>query len=118
MWGLSTRQKTTGALRGFCYGSPADATDEYLRIVDSTDILAAKRFTIAVVVASGSEYLRQPSDQVIERLATINSERGFLGTFGSMDRTHWDWKNCPIAWQGMFQDRGGRRSVAMEAIAT
>jgi hypothetical protein len=29
----------------------------------------------------------------------------------------WIWKNCPIAWQGQFQDKDGARSVILEAIA-
>eukprot|EP00644_Phytophthora_capsici_P007896 jgi/Phyca11/126401/e_gw1.63.189.1 len=38
--------------------------------------------------------------------------------FGSLDCTHWTWKNCPMAWQGMFQDRDGNPSIIMEAVAT
>ena len=36
---------------------------------------------------------------------------------GSIDCTHWEWKNCPVPWQGQFQDRNGHRSVIAEAIA-
>jgi hypothetical protein len=32
--------------------------------------------------------------------------------------THWTWKNCPVAWQGMYQDKDGHRSIIMEAVAT
>ena len=35
---------------------------------------------------------------------------------GSIDCTHWQWKNCPIAWQGMYQDRKHKRSIVVEAI--
>jgi len=38
--------------------------------------------------------------------------------FGSLDCTHWTWKNCPVAWQGHYQDRKGLRSIVMEAVST
>jgi hypothetical protein len=38
--------------------------------------------------------------------------------FGSLDCTHWVWKNCPVGWQGHYQDRKGQRSIVMEAVAT
>eukprot|EP00918_Siedleckia_nematoides_P027264 GHVU01058723.1.p1 GENE.GHVU01058723.1~~GHVU01058723.1.p1 ORF type:complete len:253 (+),score=24.00 GHVU01058723.1:687-1445(+) len=54
----------------------------------------------------------------VQRHLALNKERGFPGMFGSLDCTHWNWKNCPIALQGQYQDRGGKRSMIMEAVAT
>ena len=36
---------------------------------------------------------------------------------GSIDGTHWCWKNCPMAWAGQYHDRNGNRSVVAEAVA-
>ncbi|KAH7852025.1 hypothetical protein Vadar_019630 [Vaccinium darrowii] len=47
--GLSTLQKITAVLRVLAYGTPADSTDEYLRIGESTTILCVKRFCRAIV---------------------------------------------------------------------
>jgi hypothetical protein len=32
----------------------------------------------------------------------IIEARGFQGMFASIDCMHYQWKNCPIAWQGQF----------------
>ena len=37
--------------------------------------------------------------------------------FASLDCMHWQWKICPVAWQGQFQDKDKKRSVILEAIA-
>ena len=35
-----------------------------------------------------------------------------------IERTwHWEWKNCPSAWKGMFQGKSGVPTVVLEAIA-
>ena len=44
------------------------------------------------------------------------AEKGFPGCIGSIDCTHWVWKNCPIAWQGYFQNKDHKHSVIMEAV--
>jgi hypothetical protein len=30
---------------------------------------------------------------------------------------HWEWKNCPSGWKGMFQGKSGVPTVVLEAIA-
>ncbi|PKU75260.1 hypothetical protein MA16_Dca024834 [Dendrobium catenatum] len=47
--GLSSLQKVTAAFRMLAYGLPVDATDEYIRIGESTTIECVKRFCRAVV---------------------------------------------------------------------
>ena len=47
--GLSCFQKVTAIFRMLTYGVPADATDEYVRIGESTVIESLRRFVKAVV---------------------------------------------------------------------
>ena len=66
--GLSGLQKTTAVFRMLAYGLPADATDEYIKIGESTAVESLKRFCRAVVEVFGEQYLRSPNANDIARL--------------------------------------------------
>lgn len=38
--------------------------------------------------------------------------------FGSLDCTHWVWKNCPYSAKGQYLDSDGDCSLILEAVAT
>ncbi|KAK3222735.1 hypothetical protein Dsin_009760 [Dipteronia sinensis] len=92
---LSALQKITALFRMLAYGCPADATNEYIKIGDSTTIESLKRFYRAVVEEFGGEYLRSPNATDVVRLLGIGKDRGFPGMLDSLDCMHWKWKNCP-----------------------
>ena len=94
---LSTLQEATSVFRVLAYGMPADATDEYVKIGESTTIECVKRFCRAVVEIFSEEYLRAPNANDVARLLEIGEKRGFPGMFGSLDYMHWKLKNCLTA---------------------
>jgi hypothetical protein len=55
--GLSCLQKLTAVFRMLTYGVAADATDEYVRIGESTALQSLRRFVKAVIEVFGEEYL-------------------------------------------------------------
>ncbi|XP_062217681.1 uncharacterized protein LOC133917866 [Phragmites australis] len=75
--GLSPLQKITAAFRMLAYGVPADATDEFIRIGESTAIESLKRFVQAVVEVFSDEYLRSPNNIDTARLLEMGEARGF-----------------------------------------
>ncbi|XP_059306241.1 uncharacterized protein LOC132057631 [Lycium ferocissimum] len=81
--------------RMLAYGLPADATDEYVKIGESTAIESMKRFCRAIVEVFGQQYLRSPIANDVARLLHIGEQRGFPGMLGSLDCMHWRWKSCP-----------------------
>ncbi|XP_075481327.1 uncharacterized protein LOC142522042 [Primulina tabacum] len=115
--GLSTNQKATGALRMLAYALPADATDEYIQIRESTAIQCMLRFCRAIVEVFAEQYLRSPTANDVARLLYIGKQRGFPGMLGSLDCMHWRWKNCPTAWAGQYAGRSGSPTIILEAVA-
>nr|XP_034586698.1 putative nuclease HARBI1 [Setaria viridis]XP_034586700.1 putative nuclease HARBI1 [Setaria viridis] len=99
------------------YGVAADATDDYIRIGESTAIESLRRFVSAVVEIFGDEYLRSPNEDDTARLLAIGESRGFPGMLGSIDCMHWRWKNCPSAWQGMYTGHVHEPTIILEAVA-
>jgi hypothetical protein len=116
--GLSALQKVVAAVRILAYGVPADAVDEYVRIGESTAHEALKHFCTAIQTAFGGYYLRKPTRADIARLLQVGEARGFPGMLGSVDCMHWEWRNCPTAWKGMFTGRGKHPTMILEAVAS
>ncbi|KAL8125321.1 hypothetical protein AgCh_012851 [Apium graveolens] len=68
--GLSPLQKITAAFRMLAYGVPADATDEYIKIGESTALESLKKLCRAIVEIFGQQYLRSPNANDVARFFT------------------------------------------------
>ena len=116
--GLSCLQKITTAHRILVYGIPANLTDEYLRIGETTAIESFRAFVKAIVEVFGDWYLRAPNKVDIYRLLSIGEQRGFPGMLGSIDCMHWKWEKCPIAWHGMYTNHCREPTIILKAVAS
>lgn len=116
--GLSTFQKCTAALRLLAYGNSADSVDEYLKFGESTSLQILRKFCDGIIALYGERYLRSPNEDNVRRLMKENAHRGFPGMLGSIDCMHWFWKNCPVAYKGQYQDKEGKPSLVLEAVAS
>src|SRR6266540_861650 len=96
----------------------ADATDEIVRIGESTVIKSLERLVKAIVQIFGEEYLRSPNNFDTARLLAIGESRGFPEMLGSLDCMHWKWKNCPSAWQGQYSGHLHEPTIILEAVAS
>jgi hypothetical protein len=115
--GLSSLQKTCLAVCQLTSGISSIEQDDKYRIAASTGLEAMKRFTKAINENYLSEALCHPTLTNINCLLDEGKEAGFPGCIGSIDCMHWEWKNCPSAWKGMFQGKAGVPTVVLEAIA-
>ncbi|XP_034223294.1 uncharacterized protein LOC117633692, partial [Prunus dulcis] len=86
------------------YGASAEQVDEIARMGKSTILECLVRFCDAVKNLYTREYLRKPTPRDLQRLLQKAEARGFPGMIGSIDCMHWQWKNCPTAWQGSQND--------------
>ena len=103
------RQLTSGV-------SSAEHDDKY-RMAASTGLESMKRFCLAIDAIYTETALRHPTDVDINRLLDEGLQSGWPGCIGSVDCMHWEWKNCPSAWKGMFKGKGKTATVVLEAIA-
>jgi hypothetical protein len=115
--GLSTHQKVASALRLLTSGVSSMEHDDKYRMGASTGLESMKRFCFAVNALYEADALRHPTIDDINRLLDEGQDAGFPGCIGSIDCMHWEWKNCPSSWKGMFQGKSGRPTVVLEAIA-
>ncbi|GAA0154091.1 hypothetical protein LIER_12172 [Lithospermum erythrorhizon] len=83
--GLTPIQKYTAAVLMLAYGVPADACDEYVKIVESTTIECTRKFCKGVIDVFEEEYLRHPSAEDLQRLLEGGEDRDFLGIIGSIN---------------------------------
>ena len=115
---LSPLQKCTAAIRQLAYGSGADTVDEYVRLAETTARKCLHEFTAGIILMFGDEYLRRPTPEDLTRLLHIGEQRGFPGMIGSIDCMHWEWKNCPTAWKGMYSRGTDKPTIVLEAVAS
>ena len=85
------------------YGVPGDLIDEYVRMSESTCLESLYKFCKAVIAVFGPEYLREPTAEDTACLLAMNASMGFPGMLDSIGCMHWEWKNCPSAWQGQYK---------------
>ena len=116
--GLSPLQKCTAAILQLAYGGGADTVDEYVRLGETTARKCLHRFTAGIIHLFGDEYLRRSTPEDLERLLHIGEQRGFPGMVGNIDCMHWEWKNCPTSWKGMYSRGTEKPTIVLEAVAS
>ncbi|XP_059451103.1 uncharacterized protein LOC132181892 [Corylus avellana] len=116
--GLSSLQKITPAFRMLSYGVPADYVDEYVQIGETIAIESLQNFVEVVVSIDSNTYLRSPNNDDVDRLLEVGESRGFPRMLRSIDCMHWQWKNCPAAWKGMFLGHRHEPTMILEAVAS
>ena len=115
--GLTTEQKLAAAIRALAYDVATDTFDEALGVSESTAHQCVERFCQAMVSVFQADWLRAPTAAEQQALMSFNAARGFPGMLGSLDCTHWRWKQCPVAWAGQYTGKEKVPTVVLEAVA-
>nr|KAJ0228469.1 hypothetical protein LSAT_V11C100044640 [Lactuca sativa] len=91
--------------------------DDYMRMSERTARESLYTLSRDVVETFGDVYLRKPSLHDLQELYVAHEERhGFPEMIGSIDCTHWKWKNCPVSWKGQYASgHHGSPSLVVES---
>ncbi|XP_020421429.1 uncharacterized protein LOC109949727 [Prunus persica] len=107
--GLLLEQKLTASLRILAFGTSANQVDEITRKRKSTILESLVRFCDVIETFYTRDYLRKPTLRDLQRLLQKAEARDFPSMIGSIDCMHWQWKNCPTAWQGDYGNKKGQK---------
>jgi len=113
-------QKCTSAVKQLATGNPPDEYDEYLCMAERTSRECLDNFCDAVIALYGREYLRRPTQHDVARIFEAHEARHHIpGMLGSIDCTHFEWKNCPRRLRGQYT-RGdyGVPTIMLEVTAS
>ncbi|XP_071685217.1 uncharacterized protein [Lolium perenne] len=88
LWGFTSIQKCSAAMRCLAYGAPPDTANDYLRMTESICTKTLYRFCRAVVAVFAKDYLRAPRQDDTARILQNSAARGFFGMLGSIDCMH------------------------------
>ncbi|XP_071714987.1 uncharacterized protein [Rutidosis leptorrhynchoides] len=82
--------------------------------------IISDNFCLCVTDLYQDEYLRKPTAHDIQRIyETHETRHGFRGVLGSIDCMHWEWKNCPVSWQGQYTSGHKKNpSPILEVVAS
>ncbi|XP_051196729.2 uncharacterized protein [Lolium perenne] len=115
LWGFTSIQKCTAAMRCLTYRALPDTANDYLRMTESTCTETLYKFCQAIITVFSKDYLRPLRADDIARILQKNAARGFSEILRSIDYMHWGWKNCSFAWQGIY--KGILRSPVFARLA-
>lgn len=75
-----------------------------------------KKLVAFIVEEHSPTYQRAINDEELDLILRRNAERGLPGCIGSLDCSHWEWRNCPKGMAGIHQNRKAKRSIIMETV--
>nr|GEX70118.1 hypothetical protein [Tanacetum cinerariifolium] len=80
-----------------------NADDEYFQMSERTARDCLFHFNKCIISLYMVDYLRKPTLEDVENIYNKHlTTHGFSGMLGSIDYMHWEWKNCPVLWQGQY----------------
>ncbi|KAJ9538425.1 hypothetical protein OSB04_031158 [Centaurea solstitialis] len=82
--GFSLLQKCTSAIRQLAYGSAADATDEYLRMSETTSRDCLENFCKCIIHLYMGQYLRKPTANDIQAIYALHVQTHNLPRFNDL----------------------------------
>jgi hypothetical protein len=114
---VSADAKILISLKALAYGTSVNAFRDYFQMGESTACLCLIHFIYGVFKNEDyrSRYLRSMSPADARRVKAMHyQQHGIHGMAGSLDCSHVEWNNCPVAYQGQFKGKEERSTIIME----
>eukprot|EP00171_Calliarthron_tuberculosum_P003935 IDg3935t1 len=112
----TTDQKMCAALMLLVDGIACAKIWPYLKLGNSTAALCRQKFCDATVKGLKGQWLRDPTEQELEKICKEYARLGFPGCVGSLDCASWEWTMCPVAWRRNHVAGKRKPCLRMEAI--
>jgi hypothetical protein len=113
-------QKCTSAIQQLATGNPPDNFDDYLCMAARTSRECLDHFCSAMIDLYSREFLRKPTTHDVARVFEAHELKHRIpGMLGSLDCTHFVWRNCPKELKGQYK-RGDHQfpTIMLEAVAS
>jgi len=116
--GATPEAKILMALKRLADGTnPCASHRDYFMLGRTTARLCLNTFVRSLREVFEDEYLRTPTRDDIRLLHKLHLWKHKIpGMLGSLDVSHFRWKNCPKALHGQFKGRDKKPSVALESL--
>jgi len=117
---ISTDAKILISLKYLAYGTSVNAFRDYFQLGESTAMECVKQFIHGIHHSKelNSKFFNLMSPADAKRIEALHyKEHGVRGMVGSLDCSHFQWGNCPVAYQGQYQGKEGRPTVVVEAVS-
>jgi hypothetical protein len=99
------------------HGSCTNSFHDYYRFGDSAARLALKHFT-AVIARVQEKFLHFMSPSDAKQVEAVHlKQHGVRGIAGSLECSHVQWMNCPVAHHGQFKGKEKAPTVIIEVVA-
>lgn len=69
-----------------------------------------------ICVLYKGEWLHRPNTVELAKIVRSFRKIDLLGCAGAVDCARWIWKNCPVAWQGLFSGTDWKPRCRMELV--
>lgn len=115
--GTTIEAKLMLSLKTLAYGVPSHTFCDYFQMSWPLARECCYQFDKAINSIYTAEYLRKPTAADIKGIVKLHRcVHKVDGMLGSIDCSHTNWKNCPVAWQGSYSGKEKKPTIVLEAI--
>ena len=104
-------------LKTLAYGVPSHTFIDYFQMSKTFARTCCDEFDKAMLHCFKDEWLRFPDTSDLKSILKLQKHVHEVdGMFGSLDCTNTVWKNCPVAWHGVYKGKEKHPKIVLEGL--